>query len=128
VELPGWYDPSRVDDALRGVHVGIVPSVWEEAYGLRRARVPREGIPVIGSARGGIVEYTRDGETGWLNRNATAGGLAAIMADIIRRPEQVPERNRWIRAHRAEIIKPFERHLDELDALYQEVIAGARPL
>jgi glycosyltransferase involved in cell wall biosynthesis len=125
VDLRGWYDPGRVDDALSGVDVGIVPSVWEEAYGYIGPEFLAKGIPVIGNARGGIVDYTRDGETGWLNRDASAAGLAAIMADIIRRPGQVPERSRWIRAHREEIIKPFERHLDELDSLYREAIAGA---
>jgi glycosyltransferase involved in cell wall biosynthesis len=84
-----------------------------------------KGIPVIGNARGGIVEYTRDGETGWVNRDASAAGLAAIMAEIIERPEQVPELNARIRADRDRIVKPFERHVDEIEQLYREVVERA---
>jgi glycosyltransferase involved in cell wall biosynthesis len=80
---------------------------------------------VIGNARGGIVEYTRDGETGWVNRDASAEGLAAIMAGIVERPEQVPELNARIRADRERIVKPFAAHVDEIEALYRELVERA---
>jgi len=118
----GFYEPENLDTVLLPFDVGIVPSVWEESYGYVGVEFLAKGIPVIGNARGGIVEYTRDGETGWVNRDASAEGLASIMADIIRRPEQVPELNARIRAQRERIVKPYERHVDEIEALYREVV------
>jgi glycosyltransferase involved in cell wall biosynthesis len=121
VELGGRYQPRELDGVLTGLDVGIVPSVWEEAYGYVGPEFLAKGIPVIGNALGGIPEYTRDGQTGWLNDGASAEGLAAIMTEIIRNPHQVCERNRWILEHRSEIIKPFDRHLEELEAVYEEI-------
>jgi glycosyltransferase involved in cell wall biosynthesis len=121
----GFYEPEVLDSVLMPYDVGIVPSVWEESYGYVGVEFLAKGIPVIGNARGGIVEYTRDGETGWVNREASAEGLAAIMAEIVRRPEQVPELNARIRADRARIVKPFAAHVDEIEALYREVVERA---
>jgi glycosyltransferase involved in cell wall biosynthesis len=120
----GWYDPERLDVILEGFDVGIVPSVWEEAYGYVGVEFLAKGVPVIGNARGGIVEYTRDGETGWLNQDASAAGLASIMADIVERPAQVSELNARIRRDRARILKPFAEHAREMEAVYQEVLTG----
>jgi glycosyltransferase involved in cell wall biosynthesis len=125
VHVHGSYTPAQIDRLLDGYHVGIVPSVWEEPYGLVGLELLAKGIPVIGNARGGIVDYTEDGTTGWINRAADATGLAEIMRSIIADPGQVVERNRWIREHRTQLIKPLELHLAELDELYAEVIDGA---
>jgi glycosyltransferase involved in cell wall biosynthesis len=124
----GFYEPDRLDTVLMPFDVGIVPSVWEESYGYVGVEFLAKGIPVIGNERGGIVEYTRDGETGWVNRDASGAGLAAIMAEIIRRPEQVQDLNARIRADRERIVKPFARHVEEIESLYREVLdrAGER--
>lgn len=125
VEISGWYEPGDLDGLLGDVDVGLMPSVWEEAYGYVGPELLAKGIPVIGNARGGIVDYTRDGQTGWVNRDADAAGLAAIMQNLIRRPGQIVDRHRWIVEHRHELIKPLDRHLDELEAVYEEVLAQA---
>jgi len=118
VELRGPYTASELDGLLDEVDVGIVPSMWEEAYGYVGPELLAKGIPVIGNALGGIVEYTRDGETGWLNRSASAEELERHMRTAIRRPEEVLRLHRAVLARRAELIKPMARHLDELEGLY----------
>lgn len=123
VRLAGEFEPQHLDRMLRGLHVGIVPSVWEEAYGYVGVEFLAKGIPVIGNARGGIVDYTREGETGWVNHGADAPGLASIMTSLIVRPEEVLERHRWLIGHRDEVIKPLGRHLDELDHILGEIAA-----
>ncbi len=77
---------SELDSVLDDVDVGIVPSIWEEAYGFVGPEFLAKGIPVIANAIGGMPEYTRDGETGWLNRSCSALELARIMGDISRKP------------------------------------------
>jgi glycosyltransferase involved in cell wall biosynthesis len=126
IERRGPYGGGALDALLDDVDVGIVPSVWEEAYGYVGVELLAKGIPVIGNARGGIADYTLDGETGWLNRSATGEELAAIMLDIIRRPEQVLALHRSVLAHRGELVKPMDAHLPELLDLYREVIAARR--
>lgn len=122
VNVHAGYAQQAIDQVLDGYHVGIVPSVWEEAYGYVGPEFLSKGIPVIGNARGGIVDYTHDGTTGWVNHTSDAAGLAEIIRSIVSDPQQVVDRNAWILAHRSELIKPLERHVGELDALYRELI------
>jgi glycosyltransferase involved in cell wall biosynthesis len=124
VHLGGTYDTAGLDELLDDVDVGIVPSIWEEAYGYVGLELLAKGIPVIGNARGGIPDYVRPGLSGWLNTSATGEELARIMLDVIQRPEQVLDLHRRVVEHRAELVKPLDLHLGELDAIYEEVIAG----
>ena len=121
---PG-YSPAQIDTILDGYHVGIVPSVWEEAYGYVGPEFLSKGIPVIGNARGGIIDYTHDGTTGWVNQTANASGLAEIIRNIVANPQQVVDRNAWILEHRSELIKSLDQHMAELDDLYNELIDGS---
>jgi glycosyltransferase involved in cell wall biosynthesis len=125
VELRGPYGGEELDDLLDEVDVGIMPSLWEEAYGLAGVEFLAKGIPVIGNAIGGIVDYVRDGETGWLNASCDAAGLAAIMARLTEDPGEVADRSRSVLARRDELIVPIDRHAGEIEAIYRE---SGRPM
>ena len=84
-----------------------MPSVWEEAYGYAGVEFLAKGIPVIANAIGGMPDYTREGETGWLNRSCSAEELARIIAGIVDRPEQVVELNERLIATRDSVVKPM---------------------
>ncbi len=122
VEIHGPYSSQNLERLLVDAHVGIVPSVWEEAYGFVGAEFIVSGMPVISNARGGLPFHTLPGKTGWLNASADGAGLAAIMAEIIRRPETVQEMSDQVLAHRGEVVIPFATHLDELDTIYAELV------
>jgi len=51
---------------LKASDIVIVPSIWEEAFGLVIAEAMACGVPVIGSRIGGIPEILLDKETGIL--------------------------------------------------------------
>lgn len=125
VELRGAFRPEELDRMLDAVDVGIVPSVWEEAYAYAGIEFLAKGIPVIANAIGGMPDYTRDGETGWLNRSCSAEELARIMAGLVEHPERVAELSARVIAARGAIVKPMARHAAEMDAVYRELI-GAR--
>ena len=121
VRLRGSYaGAEEIGSVLDGADVGIVPSVWEEALAFVGLELLAKGIPVIGNARGGIPDYTIPGQTGWLNRSCSGAELAEIMAGVIADPGQVVRLNRSIRERRDELVKPLERHLDELDEIYAD--------
>lgn len=119
----GSYSHDDLDAILDPFDVGIVPSVWEETYGFVGVEMLAKGLPVVANAIGGLVEYTAEGETGWLNRDLSPSGLARIMAAIVAEPKQVVAVNRRIVARRAQLVRPTSQHLDELRALYSELIA-----
>jgi glycosyltransferase involved in cell wall biosynthesis len=126
IEIGSRFAPTELDSILDGVDVGLMPSIWEEAYGYAGVEFLAKGIPVIANAIGGMPDYTRDGETGWLNRSRTAEELAEIMAGVIERPSQVVELNAKLRAGRDEIVKPMARHAEEMEAVYRDVMATRR--
>ncbi len=125
VSLAGKYRTGQLDALLDEVHVGIVPSVWEETFGFIGVEFLAKGIPVIGNAMGGITDYVRDGETGWLNRSSSAEELAAIMARIIERPGQVAEANARVLELRAELVQAMPDHASRVHAVYAELTDGA---
>ena len=124
VEPAGEYDRWELDALLHDVDVGILPSVWEEAYGYAGLELLAKGIPVVANRIGGMVDYVRDGETGWLNGGCDADGLAAIVSHLIENPAEVAERSRSALAGRDELIKPFGRHVAEVEAIYRESGTG----
>jgi glycosyltransferase involved in cell wall biosynthesis len=124
IEIRGQYTPSQLDGMLDDVDVGLMPSVWEEAYGFAGAEFLAKGIPVVANAIGGMTDYAHEGETGWLNRSLGADELARIMAGIVERPGQVAELNARLRADRDRIVKSMPRHAQEMDDVYAEVVAA----
>ena len=125
VELCGPYPPQRLGSLLEAVDVGIVPSIWEEAYGLAGVEFLAKAIPVIGNAIGGIVDYTRDGETGWVNQSCSSSELATIMANLVREPSQIDELSAGLRANRDEIIKPMSVHAGDMRHIYDVTMRAA---
>jgi glycosyltransferase involved in cell wall biosynthesis len=123
VELRGLFRPEDVDGLLDEADVGVIPSVWEEAYGFVGLEFLAKGIPLLASARGGIVDYAREGETAWLNRSVTPEELAAQMGRLIEHPREVDALAARVRERRDGLIVPLARHADELEAAYRE--AGA---
>jgi glycosyltransferase involved in cell wall biosynthesis len=121
VERLGPYDRWELDGLLRDVDVGIMPSIWEEAFGYSGLELLAKGIPVVANRLGGMVEYVREGETGWLNDSCSAEGLARILLGLIERPDEVAAMSRTALAARDSLIKPFERHVEEIEAIYGEV-------
>ena len=126
VRLRGNYTGADLERMLAGADVGIVPSVWEEAYGYTGVELLAAGLPVIGNDLGGIRDYVVPGETGWRNRSATGEELAEHMGRLIGSPREVAVLRERLRRERPAAVKPMAAHLDELDAVYGDVLA-ARP-
>ena len=123
VEIGREFGRSGLDSILDDVDVGLMPSIWEEAYGYAGVEFLAKGIPLIANAIGGMPDYTREGETGWLNRSLSAEELARIIAGILDEPEQVIRLNERLIASRDAIVKPMARHADEMDAIYTALVA-----
>ena len=51
------FAPAELDAILDEVDVGLMPSVWEEAYGYAGVEFLAKGIPVIANAIGGMPDY-----------------------------------------------------------------------
>ncbi len=125
VTLHGHYETGELDELLESVDVGIVPSIWEEVYGFVGPEFLAKGIPIIGSALGGIPDYVRPGETGWLNQSVSAAELADLMASAIADPAEVQRLGARVLELRDELVRPLDAQLRDLEAVYHQVRASA---
>lgn len=128
IDLRRFYFEDELDELLDEVDVGIVPSIWEEAYGYVGMEFIAKGIPVIANAIGGMVDYTREGETGWLNKSLTAEELARTMRGIVDDPGQVADLNARMRRDRDKLVKTVAGHAGEMDAIYTELTGASTQL
>jgi len=64
LEITGWLSREAAEERLRRVTVQVVPSQWEEPFGLVAAEALMRGTPVVVSDSGGLAEIVQDGETG----------------------------------------------------------------
>ena len=116
------YNVKDLNYILEKADVGIVPSICEEAYGFVGIEFLAKGIPVIGNKKGGIIDYTIDNFTGWVNKSAIAEELANIVEGIIKNPKKILELNENILHNRNKIIKTEEQHFYEIKDIYENVI------
>ena len=113
---PGWWRHAR------GAWAAVVPSVWEEPFGLVAAEAILRGIPVIAAASGALPETVSEGRTGTFFPRADAEALAARMlavarGEALRTPVPSGERDRIARRHRP------EAHIDRVREIYAGVTA-----
>lgn len=117
VTFLGFVAPA---DFYAGVHMTVVPSIWDEPAALTLIDALAAGRPVLGTALGGIPESIEDGVTGWVAA-PEAGALARILERLVAHPEEVEaaraaliERQRS-RRRRADL-------LEEYQAVYRSVL------
>ena len=61
----------------------VVPSNYQESFGLVAAEAAAAGRPVVASATGGLLEIVADGETGLLVRQGDVLALTAALARLL---------------------------------------------
>jgi glycosyltransferase involved in cell wall biosynthesis len=81
VAWEGWRPREEMLSAYRGLDLLVVPSLWEEPFGLVTVEAMAAGVPVLASRRGALPEIV-DNESGWLvepTPDGLAGGLSRAL-------------------------------------------------
>jgi glycosyltransferase involved in cell wall biosynthesis len=117
VEFQGGYRPEDLSKVNSTIDVGVIPSIWEELFGLVGIEYIQSCVPIIASKMGGITEYIINGESGLLVKAGDSAALAEAMHSFIDRPELVRDMQMhmptWISVH------DMTRNLDDM---YQSVL------
>ena len=106
---------------LRRARAAVVPSQWEETFGLVAVEAMAAGVPPLAPGRGSFPELVTDGEDGVLFDAEDPAALAAVLADVDGRPEHFAELGRRART-------TYERgfevsaNVEELLAIYRFAI------
>ena len=77
----GALPREQVWQLMAGAEALLVPSYWDEPFGLVAVEAEATGTPVIGYARGGLVEVVAEASTGWL---VAPGDKAAAVEAVAR--------------------------------------------
>jgi glycosyltransferase involved in cell wall biosynthesis len=102
----------------------LVPSVWHENSPVTIYDSFSNGTPVVGSRLGGIPEFIRDGETGYLFPAGNPEDLAETVIAHFARP---PVERRLMRRRCVEEVRTrltLENHIQGLTRVYQEVLSS----
>ena len=66
VESCGWHNPNDLPSLYNQADICIVPSIWQEPFGIVALEAMACGKPVIVSRVGGLMKTVEDGKSGFL--------------------------------------------------------------
>jgi glycosyltransferase involved in cell wall biosynthesis len=81
-EYLGQQPREQVWELMAGASAVLVPSHWDEPFGLVPAEALACGAPVVGYAVGALAEVVAQGETGWLVPRGDVAAAAAAVAHV----------------------------------------------
>lgn len=122
VAFLGHLDQAGVERAFAGAWVQVVPSRWEEPYGLVASEAMMRGTAVVASRVGGLGPHVQDGETGLLVPPADSTALAAALDRLAgdrALAERLGQAGRAVAVEQARI-PPVERFLELYATLRRE--------
>ncbi|UMG94842.1 glycosyltransferase [Nocardioides sp. TF02-7] len=127
VDLVGQVAPEQARRLLGGAAAVVVPSAWEETFGLVAVEAMAAGVPPIAPARGSFPELVTPGVDGVLFRPGEAASLAASFEQLDRSPGTFADLGRaglrtWHRRFRPGV------GLDRLEEVYRFVRENPRLL
>ena len=124
VEFSGHLARPEMEERLEVSWVHVVPSRWEEPFGNVVTESMARGVPVIGSAVGGIPEVLRDGADGVLVPPDDVQALADAIESLVTSPERADRMGRSAHA-RAHTSFGEQRLVQQMLHLFEGVVAGA---
>jgi glycosyltransferase involved in cell wall biosynthesis len=85
VTFKGFIPQSGLQDFYREASAVLFPSVWPEPMGLAGLEAMRNALPVVGFDAGGVGDWLRDGENGflvpWMDAGLYAEKIDVLLAD-----------------------------------------------
>lgn len=122
----GHLDRDALDRQLAGAWVQVVPSLWEEPFGLVATEAMARGTAVVASAAGGLKEIVIHDETGSLVPPGDVEALAAALGRLLR-DRELASRMGAAGRRRAEAFFSLEAMTSRFLDLYAAVTRHAAP-
>lgn len=87
VEMVGYVSGTRCSELMAQARAVLVPSVWEEPFGLVAVEAMAAATPPVATAHGSFAELITPGVNGVLFPANDPAALASVIADIEARPQ-----------------------------------------
>ncbi|HZT01117.1 MAG TPA: glycosyltransferase family 4 protein [Steroidobacteraceae bacterium] len=123
VRFRGTVPQPELIRAYRAADLLVLPSIWQESYGLPVAEAMACGVPVLASASGGVPELIEEGVSGKLVPRLDTEALARALRDLAADPARLQEMGRAARA-RAERMLTWIHSAARLERLYLGLLAA----
>ena len=132
VEIAGLLDRAACARLVASARAVIVPSEWEETFGLVVVEAMASGVPTIAAARGSLPELVTDGVDGVVFAPGDVAALARVLKQVDEEPALFEKLGHRARRTYEERFDP-EANLEELISIYRFAIekpnlAGRRRL
>jgi glycosyltransferase involved in cell wall biosynthesis len=88
VEMTGTVSGDRCAELISGARAVLLPSTWEETFGLVAVEAMAAGVPPVAAGHGSFTELITPGVDGVLFSPGDPAALALAIGDIERNPEQ----------------------------------------
>ncbi|MGR3616123.1 MAG: glycosyltransferase family 4 protein [Paracoccaceae bacterium] len=85
-ETPGWLDSEGKRQVFSQSQAVVVPSRWEEPFGLIALEAAQHARAAVVSRRGELSEIVRDGETGIVVADGDIAAFADALTKLLRNP------------------------------------------
>ena len=125
VELLGLMSKQEVFDLIGRSRAVVLPSEWEETFGLVVVEAMAVGVPLLASGHGSFPELVTDGVDGALFEPGRPDALAKLLLDVDTSPDRYAELGRQARATYEKKHDP-RRNLEQLLDIYR--FAAGRPV
>ena len=123
VDLRGMLSREDCATLVAGARAAIVPSEWEEAFGLVAIEAMALRVAPVAPAHGSFPELIHDGHDGVLFTPGDPNALAAVLRDIDTDPDRFADLGRNARAGYEQRFDP-DANIAQLVATYDFAIAN----
>lgn len=124
VEIKGTLSSDRCAELISHARAVLLPSAWEETFGLVAVEAMAAGVPPIAAGHGSFTELITPGVDGVLFSPGDPAALALAIADVDGNPEQYEVYGDQARKTYEEQFDP-QRSVEELLGIYRFAITHA---
>jgi glycosyltransferase involved in cell wall biosynthesis len=110
VRIAGQLDPDACTETMASARAVILPSAWEETFGLSAVEAMALGVAPVAAGHGSFPELISDGVDGTLFRPGDPIALGTAFSDIDSNPGRYEE-------YGARARKTYEQRFDPTDSL-----------
>jgi glycosyltransferase involved in cell wall biosynthesis len=121
VEMTGTVSGDRCAELISRARAVLLPSVWEETFGLVAVEAMAAGVPPIAAGHGSFTELITPGVDGILFSPGDPAALALAIADVEKNPEQYEVYGDQARKTYEQRFDP-QRSVEELLEIYRFAI------
>ncbi|MFA6522648.1 MAG: glycosyltransferase family 4 protein [Patescibacteria group bacterium] len=121
VKFLGFVAGTELEDLVASSRVAVVPSIWNEPFGLVAVEAMALGTPVIVSDRGGLPEIVESGISGEIFKAGNVESLRKALSNVLEDDDYAGDLAKDAYKRAKEIADP-QKHLKAVMGIYKELM------